>query len=172
MSRGCPGRGRDAGRRGPARARRSIPELPDRPRHFDSSPTDRLVARLNGTAETASCGDAVDRMVSLRRSAFWSCHFWRLRVTDPADIRGRDAHRIPGSYFRHDIGHGITAGIGAAVRRAISVVRRTNRRSRKRTFFALATIFALLKRLQAHGTATDLVPDDRPRQRHHRNGRA
>jgi hypothetical protein len=100
-----------------------------------SSPTDRLVARLNGTAETASCGDAVDRMVSLRRSAIWSCHFWRLRVTDPADIRGRDAHRIPESYFRHDIGHGITARIGAAVRRAISVVRRMNRQSRKKTFF-------------------------------------
>ncbi|WP_175012267.1 hypothetical protein [Burkholderia lata] len=33
--------------------------------------------------------------------------------------------------------------------------------------FALATIFARLKRLQAHGIATHFAHDDRPRPRHH-----
>ncbi|CAM2193638.1 protein of unknown function [Paraburkholderia kururiensis] len=37
------------------------------------------------------------------------------------------------------------------------------------TFFALATIFARLKRLQTHGIATHFAPDDRPRPRHHRD---
>lgn len=57
--------------------------------------TGRLAARSNGTAETESCNDVVDYMASLRRSAIWSCRFWRPRVMAPVNISAIDAIAIP-----------------------------------------------------------------------------